>query len=117
MDELGKWASAAIDMDRGGREDEQIHDAGGAAPQPAGGGALELTGVWENVVRVNGVVRDDMETATARQERLRQALQMAAPPLRVQSAGGAGTCRVMRKQEESDETPVLKMAGDGDAQL
>ena len=90
---------------------------GTAAPQPAGGGALELTGVWENVVRVNGVVRDDMETAMARQERLRQALQMAAPPLHVQSAGGAGTCRVMRKQEESDETPVLKMAGDGDAQL
>ena len=90
---------------------------GTAAPQPAGGGPLELTGMWENVVRVNGVVRDDMETAMARQERLRQALHMAAPPLRVQSAGSAGTCRVMRKQEESDETPVLRMAGDGDAQL
>ena len=102
------------------RDDRRAHAVakdGTAAPQPAGGGALELTGVWENVVRVNGVVRDDMETAMARQERLRQALQMAAPPLRVQSAGGAGTCRVMRKQEESDETPVLKMAGDGDAQL
>ena len=68
-------------------------------------------------MRVNGVVRDDMETALARQERVRQALHMAAPPLRVQSAGSAGTCRVIRKQEESDETPVLKMAGDGDAQL
>ena len=90
---------------------------GTAAPQPAGGGPLELTGMWENVVRVNGVVRDDMETAMARQERLRQALHMAAPPLRVQSAGGAGTCRVMRKQEDNDETPVLRMAGDGDAQL
>ena len=65
----------------------------------------------------DGVVRDDMETAMARQERLRQALHMAAPPLRVQSAGSAGTCRVMRKQEESDETPVLKMSGDDDAQL
>ena len=74
-------------------------------------------GMWENVVRVNGVVRDDIETAMVRQKRVRQVLQMAAPPLHVQSAGGAGTCRVMRKQEESDETPVLKMAGDGDAQL
>ena len=68
-------------------------------------------------MRVNGVVRDDMETVMARQERLRQALHMAAPPLHVQSAGGAGTCRVMRKQEESDETPVLRMAGEGDVQL
>ena len=105
------------------RDGRRVHDMqavvpdGTAAPQPAGGGPLELTGMWENVVRVNGVVRDDMETAMARQERLRQALHMAAPPLRVQSAGSAGTCRVMRKQEESDETPVLRMAGDGDAQL
>ena len=76
-----------------------------------------VTGMWENVVRVNGVVRDDMETAMARRKRRRQELQMAAAPLRVQSAGGEGACRVMRKQEESDETPVLKMAGDGDAQL
>ena len=73
--------------------------------------------MWENVVRVNGVVRDDIETAITRQERLRQALQMAAAPLHVQSAGGEGACRVMRKQEERDETPVLRMAGDGDAQL
>jgi hypothetical protein len=105
------------------RDGRRVHDMqavvpdGTAAPQPAGGGPLELTGMWENVLRVNGVVRDDMETAMARQERLRQALHMAAPPLRVQSAGSAGTCRVMRKQEESDETPVLRMAGDGDAQL
>lgn len=105
------------------RDGRRVHDMqavvpdGTAAPQPAGGGPLELTGMWENVVRVNGVVRDDMETAMARQERLRQALHMAAPPLLVQSAGSAGICRVMRKQEESDETPVLRMAGDGDAQL
>ena len=105
------------------RDGRRVHDMqavvpdGTAAPQPAGGGPLELTGMWENVVRVNGVVRDDMETAMARQERLRQALQMAAPPIHVQSAGGAGTCRVMRKQEDNDETPVLRMAGDGDAQL
>ena len=102
---------------RDGRRAHAVAKDGTAAPQPAGGGPLELTGMWENVVRVNGVVRDDMETAMARQERLRQALHMAAPPLRVQSAGSAGTCRVMRKQEESDETPVLRMAGDGDAQL
>ena len=102
---------------RDGRRAHAVAKDGTAAPQPAGGGPLELTGMWEHVVRVNGVVRDDMETTMARQERLRQALHMAAPPLRVQSAGGAGTCRVMRKQEESDETPVLRMAGDGDAQL
>ena len=101
---------------RDGRRAHAVAKDGSAVPQPAGGGPLELTGTWENVVRVNGVVRDDMETAMARQERVRQALHVAAPPLRVQSGGGAATCRVMRKQEENDETPVLKMAGDGDAQ-
>jgi hypothetical protein len=105
------------------RDGRRVHDMqamapdGTAAHQPAGGGPTEVTGTWENVVRVNGVVRDDIETAITRQERLRQALQMAAAPLHVQSVGGEGACRVMRKQEESDETPVLRMAGDGDAQL
>ena len=105
------------------RDGRRVHDMqamapdGTAAHQPAGGRPIEVTGMWENVVRVNGVVRDDIETAIARQERLRQALQMAAVPLHVQSSGGEGICRVIRKQEESDETPVLRMAGDGDAQL
>jgi hypothetical protein len=50
-----------------GRRAHAVAKDGTAAPQPAGGGPLELTGMWENVVRVNGVVRDDMETAMARQ--------------------------------------------------
>ena len=41
---------------------------------------------------------------------------LAAPTLRVQSTGGEGACRVIRKQEESDMTPVLRMSGDDDVQ-
>ena len=46
------------------RDDRRAHAVakdGTAAPQPAGGGALELSGVCENVVRVNGrVIRKRM---------------------------------------------------------
>ena len=72
------------------RDDRRAHAVakdGTAAPQPAGGGPLELTGMWENVVRVNGVVRPDIQTRCAREDHLRQALQMAARPLNEQSVG------------------------------
>ena len=71
--------------------------------------------MWKNVVRVNGVVRGDMETVMGRQERLRQALQTAAPPLRRPSASGAGTCRVIREAVVGEVTGVLEMAGGDDA--
>ena len=39
------------------------------------------------------------------------------PKKRYRDPAAAPRCRVIRKQEESDETPVLKMSGDDDAQL
>ena len=37
-----------------------------SARPPTDGGPIEVTGMWENVVRVNGIVREDLETAITR---------------------------------------------------
>ena len=54
--------------------------------------------------------------ATARQQRLRHVRETEAPQVRMQSAGGEGTCRAIRKGMAGEVTNVLKLAGDDDAQ-
>ena len=55
---------------RAGRRASESASDDTAARPPADGGPFEVTGMWENDVRVNGVVREDLETAITRHTRL-----------------------------------------------
>merc|ERR1711995_192619 len=55
---------------RAGRRASESASDDTAARPPADGGPIEVTGMWENVVRVNGVVREDLEPAITRHTRL-----------------------------------------------
>ena len=55
----------------------------------AAGGPIEMPGMWENVVRVNGVVRDDLEMAITRHTRLRGREELDAHRARLEQAAKA----------------------------
>ena len=85
---------------RAGRRASESASDDTAARPPADGGPVEVTGMWENVVRVNGVVREDLETAITRHTRL------------CEEEREYGRARRLITDETEEPLPMLPCAGD-----